>query len=183
MQQAVIDTQTFELENFKEMVPGIERYHPMGALVPEEDIIIFAVNMHSLAIATTAHTPSYLRYLNDANFTDTLHFHQQFLQHLQAANKHAGRRWLLKAPQWCQTLGQLLEFYPDAVVINTHRNPADVLVSLSSLSVKMGGVMTDHLNTSGIGAAQHDYWERSSEQLYKWRINAAPEFNCRPGHL
>lgn len=92
-------------------------------------------------------------------------FHQQFLQHLQSARKQRGRRWLLKAPQWCQSLGQLLSFYPDAVVINTHRDPYDVLVSISSLSAKMDGIVTDRLDTAAIGQAQLNYWEEASRQM------------------
>ncbi len=70
-----------------------------------------------------------------------------------------------QAPQWCQTLGELFEAYPDARVINMHRGPESVLVSISSLAVKIAGVNSDTVDAKALAKVQHDYWERSLQKM------------------
>ena len=56
--------------------------------------------------------------------------HRQFLQHLQ--RRFRRDRWVLKSPAHSAWLPELLETYPDACIVQCHRDPAKVLPSLSS---------------------------------------------------
>jgi Sulfotransferase family len=50
---------------------------------------------------------------------------KRFLQHLQLGC--SSRRWVLKSPDHVYGLEELLAVFPDAVIIQTHRNPFEVL--------------------------------------------------------
>ena len=57
---------------------------------------------------------------------------KRFLQHLQLGRPN--RRWVLKAPDHAYGLDKLLTVFPDAAIIQTHRNPVDVLKSQIQLT-------------------------------------------------
>ena len=56
--------------------------------------------------------------------------HKRFLQHLQ--HRHAGDRWVLKTPAHMAWLDTLLAVYPDACLIQCHRDPAKIIPSLAN---------------------------------------------------
>ena len=58
-------------------------------------------------------------------------WHRMFLQHLQS--RHPATRWVLKSPGhiWC--LDALLAEYPNALLVQTHRDPLRIIASLASL--------------------------------------------------
>jgi len=58
--------------------------------------------------------------------------HRQVLQILQS--RVPTERWALKTPQYLWCLPALLEAYPDARLIWTHRDPASVVGSVASLN-------------------------------------------------
>jgi hypothetical protein len=49
---------------------------------------------------------------------------KRFLQYLQLSCPT--KQWILKSPDHVHTLEHLLTVFPDAVVIQTHRNPLEV---------------------------------------------------------
>lgn len=56
------------------------------------------------------------------------------------------RRWALKYPAHLRHLDVLLETYPDACIVQTHRDPARVLPSLCSLVTNWRGIYTRHFD-------------------------------------
>ena len=69
------------------------------------------------------------------------HWHRMFLQHLQS--RHPAQRWVLKSPghQWC--LGALLDEYPDALLVQTHRDPLQIIASIGSLVARLRSLASD----------------------------------------
>jgi hypothetical protein len=57
---------------------------------------------------------------------------KRFLQYLQVGGP--ARRWVLKAPDHVYCLKELFSIFPDAVIIQTHRNPLEVLRSSIQLT-------------------------------------------------
>jgi len=57
--------------------------------------------------------------------------HKRVLQQLQW--KGPKGRWTLKSPPYILMLDELVEAYPDACLIQTHRNPAKVIASLANM--------------------------------------------------
>jgi hypothetical protein len=58
-------------------------------------------------------------------------YHKNILQILQWKNPR--KRWLLKAPEHQMHLDTLLQVYPDARIVQTHRDPIKCMASTASL--------------------------------------------------
>lgn len=114
------------------VIPGFKAIHPMGARLAQECVRITAADFRSLIYPTVHHVPSYARWLIDeADMAPAYRWHRTTLELLQW--HHPGERWVLKSPGhiWC--LGALLDEYPDALLIQTHRDPLRIIASLASL--------------------------------------------------
>ena len=80
----------------------------------------------SMIFPTQYHVPSYAQWLIDeADMAPAYRYHRLFLQHLQS--RHPRPRWVLKSPGhlWC--LGALLDEYPNALLVQTHRDPLRII--------------------------------------------------------
>ncbi len=124
------------------MLPGFRAMHPMAARLPQECVRITVSDFRSIMFPTQYRVPSYGRWvLNEADMAPAYHWHRQFLQHLQS--RHPARRWVLKSPAhiWC--LGDLLAEYPNALLVQTHRDPLRIVASLSSLVATLRSLASD----------------------------------------
>lgn len=156
------------LDQLDKVCPGFDAVHPMGASMPQECVAIFAHLMMSEHFHMTFDVPSYIEWLDDQDMRDTYHYHKMFLQHLQSGGVK-GERWLLKSPCHLHLIEQLLETYPDANIIHTHRDPVSVCASVTSLAAMLRGVASDHIDTRAIANQQLDWWEKLLKSAVKQR--------------
>ena len=125
------------------IIPGFTDFHPLGARLAQECVRMTAGDFRSMIFPTQYDVPAYDRWLlEEADMAPAYRWHRIFLQHLQS--RHAGDRWLLKSPAhlWC--LGALLDEYPDALIIQTHRDPVRVISSISALAALLRTMSSDH---------------------------------------
>jgi len=144
-------------EKLQGLNPALRAMHPLGATLATECVTLFVFDMRSLLIETQAFVPSYGCWLDATDMRDAYRLHRLTLQVLQS--KLPTETWSLKSPNhlWC--LDTLLETYPDARVIWTHRDLRKVVPSLASLvtSIQRGNAcVTDPV---GVGA----YWSNKVE--------------------
>jgi Sulfotransferase family len=133
------------------LIPGFRAMHPMGARLAQECVRITASDYRSMIFPTQYRVPSYAQWLNfEADMRPAYEWHRIFLQHLQA--RHPAERWVLKSPGhiWC--LDALLAEYPNALLVQTHRDPLRIIASLGSLVSKLRSMTSD--DTSIPGAAE-----------------------------
>ena len=79
--------------------------------------------------------PGYRDWLWQQDITETYETYRKILQHLQW---HCARdRWVLKAPTHLRTLDPLLAVFPDACIVQNHRDPLLSLASVISLRITM----------------------------------------------
>lgn len=71
-------------------------------------------------------------------------FHRRLLQVLQHGRPE--RTWLLKTPGHVATLEALFAAYPDAWVVQTHRDPARTMPSTASITAMVQWMRTDHVD-------------------------------------
>jgi len=124
------------------IIPGFTSFHELGAQLAQEDVRIFCSDFRSMQYPLQFELPAYNRWLlHEADMAPTYRWHRRFLQHLQS--EHMADRWLLKSPAhlWC--LPALLAEYPDAIVIQTHRDPLKVIASVSALGASLREMTTD----------------------------------------
>src|SRR5262249_55259775 len=87
---------------------------------------------------------------------------RRFLEHLQS--RRPGGRWVLKSPGHLGPIEALLAEYPDALVVQTHRDPRRVIPSVASLEVALRGAASDAVDPAAVGAQQLRVWSRLLEQ-------------------
>jgi hypothetical protein len=148
-----------ELEQFRKLVPNIDSIHPMGARLPQECLIIMAYDFHSLQYELCFNAVSYQRWYLAQDLRPTYSFHREVLQLLSW--RAPGERWVLKSPQHLASLDALLAEYPDALIVQTHRDPVKVLPSVSSLHYALRAATSDALDPRAVGEEQSLLWSQS----------------------
>jgi len=112
------------------MQPQLQAIHPFAALRPEECNFIWELSFATVNYCSWWEVPNYKKLLYSMDFRPVYEEHKQVLQHLQHRFKR--ERWVLKTPAHIAWLQPLLDVYPDACLVQCHRDPAKVLPSLSS---------------------------------------------------
>jgi hypothetical protein len=87
--------------------------------------------------------PSYRDWYTTTDQTPSYAYLKRLLQVLQWLR--GGERWILKSPQHLEQLGPLLTVFPDATVVQTHRDPVRVTASFATLGayglrISVGGI-------------------------------------------
>jgi hypothetical protein len=137
------------------IIPGFTDFHPLGATLAQECVRMTGGDFRSMIFPTQFDVPAYDHWLlHEADMAPAYRWHRIFLQHLQS--RHAGDRWLLKSPCHLWSLGALLDEYPDALVIQTHRDPVRVISSISALVALLRTMASDD---ASIGVAAAEYAE------------------------
>jgi hypothetical protein len=112
---------------FRRLAPGADSVYPMRARTPHECVAIHSYTLLSEEFVSTCHVPTYEAFLHAADLGPRYRWQRRFLQHLQMGG--ANKRWVLKSPDHVYGLDKLLTVFPDAAVIQTHRNPIEVVNS------------------------------------------------------
>ncbi len=137
------------------IIPGFSAFHPMGARLAQECVRITAGDFRSMIFQTQYDVPEYNRWLlHEADLAPAYRWHRIFLQHLQS--RHPAGRWLLKSPAHLWHLPALLDEYPDAVVIQTHRDPLKVIASVSALVALLRRMASDESSVERAAAQYSD---------------------------
>lgn len=118
------------------LLPHLKAMHEMSPDHVHEDLELMALDFTTYNIEWTAHVPAWRDWYLAHDRRPHYRYLKRALQALQWQDREAGRaprRWLLKCPQHLENLGPLLETFPDATVVLTHREPADVIVSAATV--------------------------------------------------
>ncbi|HME48221.1 sulfotransferase [Mycobacterium sp.] len=142
------------IELSEQIVPGFLAFHPMGALVGQECVRIFAGQFCSMIFSVQYRLPTYYRWLlHEADHAAAYRFHRVFLQHLQSG---VPGQWLLKSPAHLWQLDTLAREYPDAVIIQTHRDPLKVISSISALTNHLRRMGSDETTVAECAAQSYE---------------------------
>ena len=108
----------------------LQAIHPFGARRPEECNFIWEYTLRTVNYMAWWNVPTYTKLLYSSDMRPVYEAHKRFLQHLQ--HRFAGDRWVLKTPAHMAWLDTLLAVYPDACLVQCHRDPAKIIPSLSN---------------------------------------------------
>lgn len=145
-----------EFDQFRKVAPEVDRIHPLGATLPQECLALQAPSFRSYEFPSTFQVMDYWSWLQTADMTPAYQFQKRFMQHLQSG--YGGAHWMLKTPAHLFWLQTLLEVFPDALIVQTHRDPATVLASVSSLMYALRSAMSDHIDPHQVGREQLATW-------------------------
>ena len=116
------------------IAPKFKRVHPLGFDRPEECVALMAPGFASALFHTLYRVPSYQDWFESDSQTPGFEMHFRMLQQLQC--RRGARRWVLKCPAHLFSLDALLRRYPDARLIQIHRDPLRAIPSIASLAAR-----------------------------------------------
>jgi Sulfotransferase family len=121
--------------------PEILALHPFGACVPDEDHLMTEIVLLGDNLPALWRMPTYNRLRAAIHPSVALNTLKMVLQNLQF--RHRCERIVLKNPGYVLRLPQLLSAFPDARLIQTHRDPAKVMPSVAALVGAMRRAASD----------------------------------------
>tara|TARA_B110000444_G_C18835320_1_gene595618 strand:+ start:1211 stop:2335 length:1125 start_codon:yes stop_codon:yes gene_type:complete len=112
-------------EQMKEM----RKLHLSDPEGPDECHLLFTRAIQTMEHPSLFHLPGYSEYIYSTNLNPLYAYHKRQLQLLQY--KKPGN-WVLKAPFHQMGLKAILHTYPDAIIVQTHRDPITLMASGAS---------------------------------------------------
>jgi hypothetical protein len=137
------------------MAPQFFAIHPVNADAPEEEILLMDYSFLSDVAESLANVPSYAAWLRNQDVTPAYAYMKSLLQLMQWQAGSQSARWVLKTPAHLGHLDILLQVFPDARIIQTHRDPARTAASYSSMMAHGHGVFTDTVDAHAVAAHWH----------------------------
>jgi hypothetical protein len=128
--------------------------------------------MRSISYECLAHLPGYSAWLRGQDWTSAYRRHRRNLQ-LIGLND-TGRRWVLKNPSHLFALDALLTVYPDALIIQTHRDPRTAIASVCSLAGHATDGWSGTFRGPVLGQDQLDLWARGLDCFTAARARYGP---------
>jgi len=113
------------------LLPELDKKHYTRADTKEECILLLANSFHSQLFTDIAPLAGYLDWYISENREYAYREYRDQLTILQSY--HQGKRLILKAPSHLGSLENIIKYIPDAIIIQTHRNPNECINSLCSL--------------------------------------------------
>lgn len=120
-----------ELKAIDAMAPGFLEKHPMEPQDPTECEAFTTYHFNTIAIWASFPLPRYAAWIRSGASDGLFEWHRRMLQQYQWKGPRG--RWTLKSPNHIFTLPALLDVYPDARLVQTHRDPLQTLPSNASL--------------------------------------------------
>lgn len=125
---------------FGRALPHMVAMHEMAANDIHEDNELLYMDLNCYSWEFQARLPRWIDYYLAHDRTGSYAYEKKVLQVISWYRSDKGknpakgqRRWLLKSPQHMENLSAIKAVFPDATMVITHRDPVDVLRSLTTM--------------------------------------------------
>lgn len=145
-----------ELELMYRADPSLKAIHMMMADGPEECRHFLAQSFTDDYFEVNSTIPSYVEWYEKADLCATYHRHRDLLRLVSAPTPE--KPWVLKYPVHMKNLQALLEVYPDACIVWTHRDPSRVMSSYISLVAGFRAFYEAPIDRDAIAREQLEVW-------------------------
>ena len=135
--------------------PDFARIHQVSADTPEECVLLLAHAFRDVQMGIEVLVEPWASWFQAQDLRPAYVYYRELLQLLDF--QRPGERWLLKTPAHLWALDVLVDLFPDAGIVMTHRDPREAVASYCS--------MLDTLLTSRGFAPLPDLGERTLEYL------------------
>jgi hypothetical protein len=156
-----------EIDFLYSNTPDLMAVHEMKADWPEECRHILEQNFTDDRFETSATLPRYNDWYHDTPHLETYRRHKRVLQLIESTEP--GRRWLLKYPVHLRQLPAFFDVYPDACIVQTHRDPRAVVASYASFITKIRNVHQSRVELAEIAREQMESWAHAAEAGMRYR--------------
>ena len=144
---------------------ALDAIHEYGARLPKECLSAMSLVYRSEEFTARYHVPSYVEWLQACDMRPAYDVHRLVLQVLQRQAGDGRATWVLKSPVHIHSIPTLLAVYPDARVVVTHRDPAEVLGSVNSLVATLRSAHSDDVDVHEIARYHADLYGRALDAL------------------
>ena len=148
------------LDFLHRVMPLFPLMHEMTPTARHEEIQLLAIEISTMLFESSYQIPGYRDWYKASDQTHAYRALRRLLQVLQWQDG-SPRRWVLKSPQHLEQIGPLLSVFPDAKIIQTHRDPVRVTASFCTLGTYGLRMATRHIDPRRVGA----YWSARIEDL------------------
>jgi hypothetical protein len=149
------------IATLKWVAPELDKIHPIDVDDPEECYHLFRSHFLVPPGFDFAYVPSYWQWFDERAHADTYRMHKRQLQSLQWLDRR--QHWVLKCPNHLSGIKQLLDVYPDARIVYTHRDPEKIIASLCSLTAVTWAMTSDEIDLSKVADFALSMAQRSQE--------------------
>lgn len=149
------------------ITPRLRYLLPSSATGPMECLELMGLDFKTQIYNPMASIPSYARWLDDADLRSAYAYEKRVLKLLQWGEPV--RPWRLKTPVHLLHLEALDDVFPDARFVMTHRDPTQVMVSVSDLFSEFRTMMNDDVDLHQIGADNVEQWSLAMDRAIAFR--------------
>lgn len=153
--------------------PEMQADHMMSAEEVEESIFLLPQSFTCNMFPSQWNIPTYDAWYRAQDETAS---YARFAKNLQLIGADApGRRWLLKNPTDLFAMSAVLKVFPDAMIVQTHRDPLQAVPSVANLIAAarrlFEGTQSDR---AAVGRRESEFWalalERAAEARGRTRV-------------
>ncbi len=160
-----------EIEAMYAFDPALRRIHLMAPDLAEECRHFLAQSFADDSFEVNATVPSYTAWYEGRNHRAAYERHRRLVGLLAGADP---RRWLLKYPVHLKHLDALLGAYPDACIVQTHRDPSAVMASYIELIAGFRAIFEQDIDRGAIAREQLEVWAAGAERAIAVRAARDP---------
>ncbi len=141
---------------------------PASATGPTECQALMGLDFKAHYFQAFARIPSYSKWLlYHADLTPTYQYERRTLKLLQWG--FPAKPWRLKCPTHLLFLDHLDRVFPDARFVMTHRDPAEVVVSVADLYADTASRYSDDIDLRYLGALNVEHWSAGMQRALAFR--------------
>jgi hypothetical protein len=155
------------LKMLDDMFPLMKTLYNSEPTAPTECQDLMGMSFRTFHFDGAVRAPGYLAWLMDCDMRETYTFHRRVLKLLQWHCPPA--LWHLKTPVHMFALDALLDAYPNAKFLWSHRDPAKVMGSVCSLIRYVRSWSSDRNDPRELGAEQVDSWVEAVRRAMDFR--------------
>ncbi|MFK7898950.1 MAG: sulfotransferase [Myxococcota bacterium] len=158
-----------------ERSPEMRAIHEIEAHLPDECWNTFAQNFAHSSYEANADVHSYAKSWAQADMRPTYQRHRRTAQ-LLGLNEPS-KRWLFKDATHLFSPEALLKIYPDAMIVQTHRDPVPVIASVLSLCSSSRAPLNTSFDAKAFGRSTLALWERGIYAMMDERERRAAQLS------
>ena len=164
------------LDAYFKIMPEMRRAHDIVVDEVDECLEVLRQSLISNRFGAAVFVPSYDDWLFAEDERGSYRRYADVLRLIGADD--ADRRWLLKNPGHIAQIDALLMVFPDACIVQTHRDPLEAIPSLcSTLHMSRRMFEGDAAQPEVLGPRECAYWQRAVEHTEQVRRSFSERFH------
>ncbi len=144
------------------LIPAYQELHPMEADEPDECNALLARQSADLATSAIFRIPSFVDYWMQHDLRPAYRDMRAQIQLMQGDRQP--RPWVLRTPAHLFTLDVIFEVFPDACVVQLHRDPVATITSFCSLAATVRRSNSTHVDPKELGPRWSEHWANGCDR-------------------